>query len=92
MPSRLTIIRTAIAHGRYLTTDHADVGMETDDLTILAVEYAIAHGKIRKRETDDPRGVRWEIVGPAEDGREVGIIVRMMQLDSVLIVTVYERR
>ncbi len=92
MPSRLTIIRTAIVHGRYLTTDHADTGMETDDLTVLDVEYAIAHGKIRKKETDDPRGARWEIIGPAEDGREVGVVVRMMQPDSVLVITVYERQ
>lgn len=92
MPSRLTIIRAAIAHGRYLTTDHADAGMETDDLTILDAEYAIAHGKIRKKETDDPRGARWEIVGSAEDGREVGVVVRMMQPDSVLVITVYERQ
>ena len=92
MPSRLTIIRTAVAHGRYLTTDHADAGMETDDLTILDVECAIVHGKIRKKETDDPRGPRWEIVGPAEDGREVGVVIRMMQPDSILVVTVYERQ
>jgi hypothetical protein len=66
--------------------------METDDLTILDVEYAVAHGKIRKKEADDPRGVRWEVVGPTEDGREVGVVVRMMQADSVLVVTVYERQ
>ena len=92
MPSRLTIIRTAMARGRYITTDHADVGMETDDLTILDVECAIAHGKIRKKETDDPHGARWEIIGPAEDGRELSAVVRMMQPDSVLVITVYERR
>ena len=92
MPSRLTIVRTAVARGRYLTTDHADSGMETDDLTILDVEHVIAHGKIRKKETDDPRGARWEIIGPAEDGREIGVVVRIMQADSILIVTVYERR
>lgn len=92
MPSRLMIIRGAIVQGRYLTTDHADAGLETDDLTILDVEFAIAHGKIRKKETDDLRGTKWEIVGPAEDGREVGVVVRMLQEDSVLIVTVYERK
>jgi hypothetical protein len=81
-----------MAQGRYLTTDHADAGMETDDLTILDVEFAIAHGKIRKKETDDLRGTRWEIVGPAEDGREAGVVVRMVQENSVLIVTVYERK
>ena len=69
-----------------MTTGHADRGMETDDLTILDVEYAITHGKIRKKEIDDPRGIRWEM------GREVGVVVRMMQPDSVPIVTVYERR
>lgn len=92
MPSHLTTIRAAIVQGRYLTTDHADAGLETDDLTILDVEFAIAHGKIRKKETDDLRGTRWEIVGPAEDGREVGVVVRMLQENSVLIITVYERK
>jgi hypothetical protein len=92
VPSRLTILRAAVVEGRYLITDHADAGLETDDLTILDVEFAIAHGKIRKKETDDLRGTRWEIVGPAEDGREMGVVVRMLQEDNVLIVTVYERK
>ena len=52
--------------------------MEEDDLTTLDLEHAVAHDKIRKKETDDPRGPRWEIVGPAEDGREVGVVVRML--------------
>ena len=92
MPTRLTIIRTAVAEGRYLTTDHADTGMAVDDLTVLDIEHAIAHGRIRKRETKDPRGTRWEIVGPAEDGREVGVVVRRLQSNGVLIITVYERK
>jgi hypothetical protein len=62
-----------------------------DNLTILDVEYAIAHGKIRKKETTDLRGARWEIVGPTEDGREIGVVARMLQPDGVLIITVYER-
>jgi hypothetical protein len=33
----ITIIRTAVARGRYLTTDHADTGMVIADLTILDV-------------------------------------------------------
>ena len=91
MPTRLTIIRKAVAEGRYLTTDHADTGMEMDNLTILDVEYAIAHSRIRKKETTDLRGSRWEVVGPTEDGREIGVVVRMLKSDGVLIITVYER-
>jgi len=91
VPTRLTIIRKAVAEGRYLTTDHADGGMEVADLTVLDVEHAIAHGSIRKKETDDPRGTRWEIVGPAEDGREIGMVMRMLQSGGVLIITVYKR-
>jgi hypothetical protein len=92
MPTRLTMIRAAIAEGRYLTSDHADGGMEEDDLTILDLEHVVAHGKIRKKETNDPRGPRWEIVGPTEDGRAVGVVVRMLQPDGVLVITVYERK
>lgn len=91
MATRLSLIRAAIEAGNYLTTDHADQGMEDDDLSPLDVEHAIMHGVIRKRETDDPRGPRWEIVGPAEDGREIAVVLRMGGV-GVLIITVYERK
>jgi hypothetical protein len=65
--------------------------MAIADLTILDVEHAIAHGRIGKKETNDLRGTRWEIVGPVEDGREIGVVVRMLKPDAVLIITVYER-
>lgn len=44
--------------------------MAADELEFGDVKKAIATGRIRRKFTRDPRGVRYEIVGRAVDGRE----------------------
>jgi len=63
--------------------------MAADELEFADVKRAIATGRIRRKFTRDPRGVRYEIVGQAVDGREIGIICRIKSTGKLLFITVY---
>ena len=63
--------------------------MANDDLTFADIEMAIANGDIRRRFTRDPRGTRYEIVGPATDGRRVAVICRIKATGKLLLITTY---
>jgi hypothetical protein len=63
--------------------------MANDDLSFADIEMAIAKGKIRKRFTRDPRGTRYEIVGPATDGRPAAIVCRIKSTGKLLFITTY---
>ena len=65
--------------------------MSDDELTSLDVEQAILTGKIEKRLTRDPRGVRYEVVGRALDGRSVAVVCRIPTAEWLRIITVYDR-
>lgn len=65
--------------------------MHVDRLDVVDVESVILTGTIERVFTDDPRGTRYEIVGPATDlGTVVGVVVRFA--GPLLIITVYEMR
>ena len=65
-------------------------GEMTDDGLIFAdIEMAIANGRIRRRFTRDPRGTRYEIVGPTSDGRQVAVICRIKATGKLLFITTY---
>ena len=84
-------IRVTILSGDYDLTRHAIDEMAEDGLSIFDVEYAILHGKITKKETDDPRGPRYTIIGLAKDRQtEVGVAGRFTETGIFLIITVYE--
>jgi len=84
-------IREAILDGRFALTEHAYDEMEEDDLDVLHVESAILTGEIDQVLTMDPRGTRYVVIGHATDREtRVGVVVRFVQYDEVLIVTVYE--
>jgi len=53
------------------------------------IEMAIGNGRIRRRFTRDPRGPRYEIVGPTTDGRRVGVICRLKATGKILLITTY---
>lgn len=63
--------------------------MANDNLMFADIERAISNGKIRRRFTRDPRGTRYEIVGPAIDGRQVAIICRIKGTGKLLLITTY---
>ena len=84
-------ICNAILDGRYILTEHAYDEMANDELDVLDVESAILTGEIDKVFTMDPRGVRFVIIGHATDlETPVGVVVRFVEQDQLLISTVYE--
>lgn len=63
--------------------------MVADELEFTDIQNAIAAGRIRRKFKHDPRGIRYEIVGEAADGREIGIICRIKSTGKLLFITVY---
>lgn len=63
--------------------------MGNDNLIFADIEMAIANGQIRRKFTRDPRGTRYEIVGPAKDGREIAVICRIKSTGKLLLITTY---
>ena len=63
--------------------------MANDDLMFADIERAISKGRIRRRFTRDPRGTRYEIVGPAMDRRQVAVICRIKTTGKLLLITTY---
>ena len=92
MASReLERLRNAILDARYTLTEHAYDEMDEDDLDVLDVESAILSGDIDQVLTLDPRGTRYVVIGKATDLQtSVGVVVRFVEHDQLLVITVYE--
>jgi hypothetical protein len=92
MASReLERIRNAILDHRYTLTEHAYDEMAEDNLDVLDVESAILTGEIDQVLTKDPRGTRYVVLGNATDqATAVGVVVRFVEHDQLLVLTVYE--
>ena len=82
-------IRALVQHGLYYLTEHAYDEADADGFDIFDVEYAILAGRMRR---SWPREGKFEIVGPALDGRLMGIVCRITTGQKVRIITVYEDR
>ncbi len=63
--------------------------MADDDLIFGDIEMAIACGRVRRRFSHEPRGIRYEVVGPATDGREIAVICRLKDSGKLLFITTY---
>ena len=63
--------------------------MAADDLEFADVKRAITTGRIRRKFRRDPRGICYEIIGRAIDGREICIICRIKSTGKLLFITVY---
>jgi len=91
MSSILQRIRDAVIDQKYAFSEHAYDEMDADNLDALDAEAALLTGTIDKELTCDPRGTRYVIVGTACDLRTpVGCVVRFVEGDQLLVVTVYE--
>lgn len=92
MASRdLERIREAILDQRYTLTEHAYDEMDDDNLDVLDVESAILTGQVDQELTKDPRGTRYVVIGKATDQTTpVGVVVRFVESDRLLVLTVYE--
>jgi hypothetical protein len=83
-------IREKLRNQQYeFTIPHFFEQMANDDLIFADIEMAISNGRIKRRFTRDPRGTRYEIVGPATDGRQTAIICRIKATGKLLFITTY---
>lgn len=86
----IDLIRRKVRDQEYeFAVPHFFEEMANDDLQLVDIENAILKGRIRRRFTRDPRGVRYEIVGPAMDGRRVAVICRIKERGKLLFITTY---
>ncbi len=63
--------------------------MLDDELERQDIENAILKGRIEKKMTEDTRGTRYRIEGPARDGRSIRVFCRFKEDASLIIITVY---
>lgn len=84
-------IRDAILDQRHTLSEHAYEEMDDDHLDVLDVESAVLTGRIEQTLTKDPRGTRYVVIGTATDeATPVGVVVRFVEHDQLLVLTVYE--
>ena len=83
-------IRGKIRNKEYeIAIPHFFEEMADDDLILYDIEATMLNGRIRRRFTRDPRGTRYEIVGPATDGRPVAVVCRIKATGKLLLITAY---
>jgi len=86
----IDIIKRKVRNQEYeFVVPHFFEEMANDDLRFVDIENAILKGEVRRRLTRDPRGARYEVVGPSMDGRQVAIICRMKSTGRLLLITTY---
>ena len=84
-------IRSKIRSRDYFISSHAEDEMAEDGFERRDVDSAILSGRIDRKLTHDPRGARYRIEGPAEDGRLMRVLCRFREDRSLVIITVYEK-
>ena len=87
--ARIQRIRQKIIDRAYYLLSHAEEEMLDDELTRDDIENAILKGRIEKKLSEDIRGTRYRIEGPARDGRLIHAICRFNEDADVIIITVY---
>ena len=89
MAGILQNLRQKIVDRDYYLSSHAEEEMLNDAFERSDVENAIFKGKIDKRMTKDPRGLRYRIEGPGNDGRLMHVLCRLDEENRLRIITVY---
>lgn len=82
-------IRQRIIDKEYYLSFHAEEEMFDDGLERSDVEHAILKGRIEKKLTEDIRGTRYRIEGPAKDERLIHVVCRFKEEGNLVIITVY---
>ncbi len=82
-------IRQKIINRDYYMSVHAEEEMIDDNLERSDIEHAIIKGIIEKKLTEDIRGTRYRIEGPASDGRNIHVVCGFKEQDNLLIITAY---
>ena len=83
-------VKALIQQRRYKTPHHAEVEREAEAITIDDIKTAILNGELLEDYLDDPRGHSCLMLGTAQDGRPLHIVLTILaQIEQVLIITVY---
>lgn len=83
-------IREKLAQGDYeMAIAHFIEEMAEDNLVFADIERAVANGRVRRRFSRDPRGTRYEVVGPSTDGRQIAVVCRIKSTGKLLLITTY---
>jgi hypothetical protein len=72
--STLELIRSLVRNGLYYLTQHAEEEADSEWFDIHDVEYGLLNGRISK---SWPNEKKYEIAGPALDGRIIGVVCRI---------------
>mgnify|MGYP001563607577 FL=1 len=82
-------IRQKVIEKDYYLSDHAEEEMLNDELERIDIENAILKGIIGKKLTEDIRGTRYRIEGPARDGRIIHVVCRFKEHGNLILITAY---
>ncbi len=82
-------IRKKIIDRKYYLSSYAEEQLLDDELERIDIENAILIGRLEKKLTEDMRGTRYRIEGPALDGRLIYVICRFRDEANLIIITVY---
>ena len=82
-------IQQKIIDREYYLSSHAEEEMLDDELERRDVENAILKGRIEMKMTEDVRGTRYRIEGPALDGRLIHVLCRFREDANLIIITIY---
>lgn len=73
----------------YYLSSHAEDEMADDGLERNDIEHAVLKGRIQRKFSEDVRGTRYRIEGPAKDGRPIHMICRYKEDGHLIVITVY---
>lgn len=82
-------IRQKISDKDYYLSGHAEDEMLDDGLERRDIENAILKGRIEKKLTEDLRGTRYRIEGPARNERTIHIVCRFKEAGNLIVITAY---
>ncbi|MBI5193944.1 MAG: DUF4258 domain-containing protein [Nitrospirae bacterium] len=86
----IDVIREKLRNQEYeFALPHFFEELANDNLIFADIEMAITNGEINRKFTRDPRGTRYEVVGPATDGRKIAVICRIKSTGKLLLITTY---
>jgi hypothetical protein len=82
-------MQQAVSEEKYRVSSHANEEMAEDSFLIADIEHIINTGKIVQKQTQDPRGRRYVILGHTADNRQGYVVGRFLLSGELLIITAY---
>jgi hypothetical protein len=84
-------IRQRIGERDYYLSSHAEDELAEEGFDRCDAEHAILNGFVEMTMTNDPRGTRYRVEGPAGDGRLMHVVCRFREVGSMVLIAAYEK-